>query len=223
MNINNKRDPQSKFQLDSAKLSDFEDCITCLNTSFCEGEPTTAALGFTQEEFQPFVETFTQQAIIDGWAHVIRNGAGKVIACMISADAASPTPKRAEALQKQAKFAPVFDLLGKLDHGYLSSFNKKIPQGLILHLLMLGINANYRGHRLAPKIVEYHEGIAKQRGYIKAFAEVTGPISQRIFEKLGYKLHNSISYKEYEFVGERVFASIDACETCDLVEKTLLS
>ena len=66
-----------------------------------------------------------------------------------------------------------------------------------------------------------HLEVARAKGYKTTIAEVTGPISQHIFEKSGFKELHLVLYKDYKFGTEMPFAGIKSTDSCRLVEKTI--
>jgi hypothetical protein len=60
-----------------------------------------------------------------------------------------------------------------------------------------------------------------EHGYRSANTFATNRISQRVFQKLGFSELFSVSYKDYTFKGNRVFASIEGDDRTALMARSL--
>ncbi len=117
------------------------------------------------------------------------------------------------------KFLPIFSMLGELDNQYRNL--RAAPQGECLHLFMLAVDPRFTGQGIAQRLVETSLQIAKARGYRYAVTEATGLISQKVFRKLGFEERFRVSYAEYKYEGQHVFASIVAHGGTALMERQL--
>ena len=76
--------------------------------------------------------------------------------------------------------------------------------------------------RRSRAVLTMMEGCERGRkGFQTAVTEATGAISQYIFRKYGFVDRLTISYKTFEYLGSRVFASIEGHMGTILMDKVL--
>jgi hypothetical protein len=61
----------------------------------------------------------------------------------------------------------------------------------------------------------------REKGYRRAVTEATGRVSQRVFRKLGFEERCCVSYRDYSYGGEAVFASIVGHDGATLMVRML--
>ena len=116
-------------------------------------------------------------------------------------------------------FAPIGGLLEQLEHWYIGA---KSPQpGECLDLAMLAVDRADCGQGIAQKLVSVCLENGAAKGYRRAITMATNRTSQRVFQKLGFNELFSVSYKDYTFDGNRVFASIEPDDRTALLERVL--
>lgn len=192
--------------------------IECISSTFYFGEPMTKALDITLEEFKYFAEIFLRKAVLDQLSVVAKdNITGKVVGVLIAEDFMTEPPASIETVSP--KFLPIFQLLGTLDEKYKEKYPVKL--GEMYHIFMVGVYKEYPG--LSLPLTRTAEIIAREKGYIAAIAETTGPISHKIYTKrLGFKELEDIepiNYAKFEYYGKHVFASISECTSCQVIFK----
>ncbi len=94
-------------------------------------------------------------------------------------------------------------------------------QGEHLHLFMLAVDARFAGHGIAQTLVRTCIDNGRKKGYRHAVTEATGVISQRVFRKLGFEERCRVSYRDYCYQGEAVFASVAGHDGAALMERRL--
>ena len=80
---------------------------------------------------------------------------------------------------------------------------------------------SFCGRGIAQKLVSVCLENGAAKGYRRAITMATNRTSQRVFQKLGFNELFSVSYKDYTFDGNRVFASIEPDDRTALLERVL--
>ena len=107
-------------------------------------------------------------------------------------------------------------LFWNLDDDYRRT--RSIVEGRHAHFNMLAVVPTLSGRGIAQKLVELGLENAARRGYRFAVTEATGPVSQHIFRKLGFKQRHVVAYEDFRFDGRPVFAAIESTRGIMLME-----
>ncbi len=94
-----------------------------------------------------------------------------------------------------------------------------IEPGEYLHLFMLGVDARFAGQGIAQRLVQTSLENGRRKGYHWALTEATGTVSQRVFGKLGFVERFRVSYRDYQYNGDAVFAAIQGHEGAALMDR----
>jgi len=149
---------------------------------------------------------------------VAKDETGRVVGCLICADFAGDLPDGLDTISP--KFTPIFCLLGELDERYKEKY--PVERGELYHLFMGGVLKAYASAGLIRQLTHAAEMLARHRGFRGAIGEATGPISQHVYlSYLGYREVMALSYAEFAFEGEKIFANITDCPSCKLIYKAL--
>ncbi|CAF2683291.1 unnamed protein product [Rotaria sp. Silwood2] len=90
----------------------------------------------------------------------------------------------------------------------------------LLHMVILAIDAHYRGLRLTEKLIHASLERAKNQFNIKgAFSEATSLYSAKAFRKQGFQQYNEIVYIKYDNV--RLASLVGEHDRCQLLAKQL--
>ncbi len=208
---------QNQFRFEIATVEDFKVAVECINQTFCQGEALSKAINLSLDEFRPFVEIFTKRSIQNGHTYLAKDGEGKVIGCLVAEDFLLPPPEGSDKLDE--KLDSVIAILSHLDEEFKKQSSPKL--GEILHVLMVGVFPEASGNSIGVRLLELSEKMAKLEGRRGVIAEATGPVSQKIFLKSGYKVLEKVFYNRYQFRGQLVFGRVSDCESCDLVFKAI--
>jgi hypothetical protein len=77
----------------------------------------------------------------------------------------------------------------------------------VLDFLVVGTADTHKGKNLVERCCKLSERLGLEGGYQAAVAFCTNSLSQKIFTtKLGFRAVAKVSYDEYEYRGEKVFA-----------------
>ena len=179
----------------------------------------TRGLQVSSQTFGCFAELYSEKAVVDGLSIVAKEvHGGKLVGCLISEDFASVAPDGIESLPSE--FDPILALLDALGREYKDSHPCRKNE--LLHEFLMGVYSEYTGRSIGYNLVAANHLLGQLKGFRGAIAEVTGPVSQRIFvDKHHYQILDSINYKEFEFRGKAYFEEILDCESCQLVHKEL--
>lgn len=83
-----------------------------------------------------------------------------------------------------------------------------IRPGMVLHLFQAGAHREYRKQGLVTRLMECSLAHAQRRGYVKAIAECTGPVSRHAFEKCGFSCAAYIAYDAFRHDGNVFFSGL---------------
>lgn len=196
---------------------DLEEMAQLIGEAFSHSDPLGVAAGMSADELAAFVRLFSPKAVAEGLTVIARDASGRLIGAMFSDDLATPPPDGLETLP--ASFAPVGALLETLGNQYHHS--QVIVPGSHAHLNMLAVLPSVAGRGIAQGLVRVCLENAAARGYRIAVTEANGRVSQHIFRKLGFRECFKVSYSDFVFDGQRVFAPIVSHGGAILMEANL--
>jgi len=195
---------------------DLAEMAQVIGEVFSRSDPLAVAIGMTAEELRTFVMMFGTKAIAEGLTIIARERSGQLVGAMFSDDFATPPP---DLENLPESFAPVGALLEVLDEEYRGA--QMITMGSHAHLIMLAVSPVMSGKGIAQNLVKFCIENAVKRGYQFAVTEATGPVSQHIFRKLGFRERSMVSYKDFRFNDRPVFASIESPKGTMLMEANI--
>lgn len=209
---------ESGIQYGVFETSDQDEMAALLAETFSRYDPPAVALEVSAEEFALPVRLSCPAAAAEGLTIVARSAdTGEMAGALLTADFTAPPPPGFE--QVSEKLLPMFTLLEQMDAWYQR--DKVIEPGAYLHLLLLGVARPFTGRQVAQRLVAACEENGRRKGYHMAVTEASGSVSQHIFRKQGYIDRFQISYQEYRYQGEPVFASIEGHRGVILMDKVL--
>jgi ribosomal protein S18 acetylase RimI-like enzyme len=202
-----------------AKTADVEEVVRLLATVFSESEPPAVAMGLSFRDLEQFLQLLAPRAIADGLTVLARSAdTGKLAGVLLTDDFASPPAL--DLSQISPKFLPILSMLETLDEQFRKG--RIICAGEYLHLFMVAVDAQFAGRGIAHGLVKACLDNGLQKGYRKALTEATGRISQHMFRKQGFADRFSVSYRDFLYEGQVVFASIQEHENAILMDKSLV-
>lgn len=199
--------------------SDREGLVRLLATVFSESEPPAVAMGLSFRDLEQFLQLLAPGAIADGLTVLARSSdTGKLAGVLLTDDFASPPALDLNQISK--KFLPIFSMLETLDEQFRKG--RTISAGDYLHLFMLAVDEQFAGRKIGQGLVEACLENGLRKGYRKALTEATGRVSQHVFRKLGFVDRFSVSYQDFRYEDQVVFASIQGHENAILMDKSLV-
>jgi ribosomal protein S18 acetylase RimI-like enzyme len=206
------------LRYDLLQASDVDQMVHLLSAAFSAAEPPAVAMGLSYDELASFVSLLAPRALDDGLTAVARDRSGKeLVGVVLTDDFSTPSPIDLHLISK--KFSPIFAMLDTLDAQY--RHGRTIVRGEHLHLFMLAVDARFAGQGIAQRLVQTCLDKGREKGYCRAVTEATGLVSQRVFRKLGFEERYRVSYRDYSYGGEAVFASIVGHDGAALMERML--
>ena len=177
-------------------------------------EPMTRALGLNHEQVLPDFSKVVEKLQQEDLSFVaIERSSGAVVGVVINKDY-TVAPLAEDLVFSAAK--PIFTLVDELD--VMASELADVKAKEVFHLYILAVQGNTTGQSVGLQLVTQSCDLAIALGYKKLATEATGPISQHIAkQKLGAREVASINYRDFEFEGKKVFASITEVESCLLL------
>jgi ribosomal protein S18 acetylase RimI-like enzyme len=104
---------------------------------------------------------------------------------------------------------------------YNAQYN--LPKGEHFRIAFLAVSSEFRCHGIGRALVMKSIEIAKQRGYKYIVCEASSETSQRLFQRIGFKLIKLFKYKDFTWNGKHPLASITDSEGCALMGMKLMS
>jgi len=202
---------------DLLQASDVETMVRLLATTFSRAEPPAVAMQVSNDELAAFVNLLAPRAVDDGLTVVAREQSGELVGVMLTDDFDAPSPIDPHLVSE--RLLPILAMLDALDAQYRQG--RATVHGEHLHLFMLAVDARFMGRGIAQRLVETCIDNGKKKGYRHAVTEATGVISQRVFRKLGFEERCRVSYRDFRYGGETVFASIVGHDGAALMTRTL--
>jgi ribosomal protein S18 acetylase RimI-like enzyme len=211
-------DERSDLEYGVCEATDVREMAHLLAKVFSRYDPPAVAAGLSFEELEQLVSLFGPRTASDGLSIIARaRPSGDIIGALLADDFVSSL---AEGFDKEFEhFAPVGALLNELDEQYRKT--RTMVPGEILHVFMVGVEPEHGGKGIAQTLVRLCLENGERKGYRVAVTEATGRVSQRIFRKLGFADRFSVSYKEFNYGGRRVFQGIQDHDAAILLEKHL--
>ena len=100
----------------------------------------------------------------------------------------------------------------------LARRNIDVTQGC--NQAVLGVGKNWAGRQIGKNLVLASIEIAKEHRIPFVFSELTSPVSQNIYEKLGFSFIHEVQYKDLLYKNQKVFENLSGC--CKLALKHIL-
>lgn len=179
--------------------------------AFCGDEPTTKALGVTEQEFLPFALHATAKAAADGLGVVALDEKGNVIGCVIAEDLADPLPPLPE--RDVPKLQPIFAFLEQLGASELQVTEK----GKVAHAWVTAITKDHMGTRLSVPLNDacVVRLCLQKKGFLFVYSEFTSELNEKYMLHINKKYPGSSQlklgsacYADFQFAGQRPFAKI---------------
>ena len=183
--------------------------------SFSRFEPMAVAAGQSYAEFQALVGLLVAEAAFRDLSVCARRlDTGGLIGVMLATDFTTALPQGVE--KASPSFAPIGGVIGQLEACYIDAQSPR--PGECLDLAMLAVDPAHTGHGIAQNMVDAALRGGAAKGYRRAITMATNRTSQRVFQNLGFNELFSVSYSDYTFEGNRVFASIEPDDRTALME-----
>ena len=87
---------------------------------------------------------------------------------------------------------------------------------------MLAVSKNFRGRKIAQRLVEHGLEASIDYGYSVAVTEATNLASQKVFRRIGFEDRFEIRYDSFSYENERPFKAISEHPSIILMEKDLV-
>jgi ribosomal protein S18 acetylase RimI-like enzyme len=212
MNFLDKNNNEIIFQ--TMQTNDIEETATCVSQVFSNFEPMAKFLKLSFNDLYKFALPVCQKAADEKISIIAKDRKnGGVVGFIISEDFITVHPQYLEDIDN--KFIYIFSLLSALNENYRKSH--PVKAGEAIHILMLGVQAQYTKRHIATNLVRENLNLAKHHNFKIAVTEATGVYSQNIFRKLGFTEEFAIEYKSYNFKSQQVFSSLENPSNCLLM------
>ena len=200
-----------------AKPPDADEVVRLLSKAFSEAEPPAVAMALSFGEMKQFLHSIVPTIIRFGLTIICRSDTGQMAGVLLTDDFASPAPINISKIS--AKFLPILAMLELLDEQFWDG--RTVRVGEFLHLFMLGVDKQFAGRGIAQGLVDSCIENGRRKRFRTAVTEATGKVSQHVFLKNGFADRFSVSYRDFKYENEPVFASIRDHEKAILMERSL--
>ncbi len=208
-----------RIQIALATPKDSNEIVHLLARVFSESEPPAVAMGLSQAEMEQFLRFIVPAIIPHQLTLLARSSETQELAGVVLAEDFSLAPV-VNIHRISAKLLPILSMLETLDEQFRSG--KTLAVGEYLHLFMLAVDARFAGRGIGHQLVRACTNNGLRKAYHLALTEATGNVSQHIFRKNGFAERFSVSYRDFVYQRQHVFASITVHEKAILMEKPLL-
>ena len=198
------------------QAADLDQTIECISDSFVQGEILAQTMQMTQADFLPFAQKVCSQAVVDGLSLIAKDQrTGAVIGFSICEDFMTPADEAFDDFAKNQK--PILAFLAEMDAHY----KEKQPQlkaGHLLHILLGGSNAHYRG--VGSLLQKATLTLAQAQGYQGVISNDTGPLAQALSAADGFVEVFAMHYRSFVYAQSRPFHHLPDDLYCKLMLKT---
>ena len=200
---------------------DLDRVANAVGKAFTNSDPMAVTQQLSVKEFADYVELIgkwieEQQLTVIAKDKMTDEVAGVVIAGDFASDFPL-TPENSEHLSN--KLEPIIELLESLEAQYKQG--RQIQAGEYLYIHMLAVSPKYQRKKIAQNSIEVCLNNGIEKGFIYAFTEAANSVSQHVFGKLGFIPRHEISYQQFTYQGQKVFASIKADTGTILMDKLI--
>ncbi|XP_006812768.1 uncharacterized protein LOC102804993 [Saccoglossus kowalevskii] len=112
---------------------------------------------------------------------------------------------------------PFLEELEKVFYKYPDFTNNR--DCMVLSSSKIGVHKDYGGMGIGTKLARMRGELGRGKGVKFIVVACTGPLSQKLYSRLGYECIGEIVYKDYTTKGERPFAKITVCPAAKLFVK----
>ena len=199
---------------------DLDRVADAVGLAFTNSDPMAIAQQLSVSEFADYIKLIgewieEQQLTVIAKDKMTDEVAGMVI----SGDFASVplTPENSEHLSN--KLDPIIELLESLEARYKQG--RQIQAGEYLYIHMLAVSPKYQRKKIAQNSIEVCLNNGIKKGFTYAFTEAANSVSQHVFGKLSFVPRHEISYQQFTYQGQKVFASIEGHTSTILMDKLI--
>ena len=198
--------------------SDAQEAAELLARSFCASDPLEVVLGITEPEFVEMTLLDFPQILEDQLSIVAREEeTNELVGVTTAMDAMTPFTDSSGKISP--KFAPVAAIVNQLHHPYLETIPQK--RGHTAYYYMGAVKSSWQGRGVAQATFKASEDLITLRDYKHIFGIATNRGSSAAICHNGFSPVATVSYQDFMYQGEKVFASITKHEGVTLVEKIL--
>jgi len=185
---------------------------------FCDYGALHQCLDIKTNEYEPILRPVLERIASDGLSFVARNtDNNRIIGAILACDYLTPTDVDSERLPK---IRPLSALLSRLTS--LHSSVNPLGRGEALLVDMAATDPEYRGAGIYRTLRETVHRAGKTAGFRVVYGELSAAGTQHVcVRQFGHVVRAEIAYRDFEFEGQRPFASVTAPPTVQLVEGSL--
>lgn len=175
---------------------------------FLQDEPMTRHHGIDPGQFLPCAREYLHFCAIQGLSFIAVDRentrvAAFVLGCDITTDLKAVGPGMESLLSFFRESMEIIDAL----ESQCTDISDAKP-GKIFHIFQIGTHRDYRRLGLVTQLIRMSLGLAKRRGFAKAVAECTGPVSRHTCERCGFQRVASIRYDDFKVDGQHFFSGL---------------
>jgi len=194
-----------------------EEAVVVVTDTFLNYEPVISSLGVNREDYLSCAKVYCADAAEKGLSLVARDRNSAEVAGFIICEDLVTEWNKDEDAKIISLIAPALSLVHDLEQKFLLDNN--FENGQCLHIFQVGVLPGFQGKSIATTLIEEAVEVAREKGYLYAAADCTGPVSQRCHQKCGFTQQDSIDFRSFDFEGKIVFSKLQG--ECALMVKKL--
>jgi len=194
-----------------------EEVAVVVTDTFLNHEPVISSLGVNREDYLFCAKVYCADAAEKGLSLMARDrNSGEIAGFIICEDLVTEWNQDEDA-KLISLIAPALSLVHDLEQKFL--LEKNFEKGQCLHIFQVGVLHGFQGKSIATTLIQETVDVAREKGYLYAAADCTGPVSQRCHQKCGFTQQDSIDFRSFDFEGKRIFSKLEGA--CALMFKRL--
>eukprot|EP01120_Amphizonella_sp_Union-15-10_P004975 TRINITY_DN15721_c0_g1_i1.p1 TRINITY_DN15721_c0_g1~~TRINITY_DN15721_c0_g1_i1.p1 ORF type:complete len:257 (-),score=38.41 TRINITY_DN15721_c0_g1_i1:63-833(-) len=181
--------------------------LDCVGVSFCNDDnPFTKAHSFSHTQWGMMSSIFVHRAAESQLSFVaINKETGNLEGVLLSEDWKLPPPKLYHQLEDWRPVRAIFNEL----HTRYKSMRPRIEYGKVIHpLYFTCVRPESRRKGIVTALWEHSIMAAREYNYEKMVTEASTSAAASIFIKLGFKEIASVSFKDFKFEGQNLYANL---------------
>lgn len=184
--------------------ADLDNVITLLADTFIT-EPMESLLEISFDEFAAVIGHEIEPVVEQGLSLVTEDSqSGELVGVTITHDAYPLKPYLPGP--RCDKYRPISAMINPLHHEHVHT--QTSGPGELLYIFISGVKPAYQGRGIVKQQVKQLMQLASDRGFSEARLISTGPASNGLYQKLGFERIAHAPFAEFDFQGERPFASL---------------
>lgn len=200
-----------EYTIKAATPADFDIVAKQIQTSFLKFEKMNLLIAMDEEEEREHKKDHDELVKIALGHYLscmtLRQDNSEIVGCNLILDNRQPL-YASHGFEPSSKTLRTFlGLLGDLEMLGADNFKRNFERERYGEILMTSVRRDQAGHGIAREMIQRSMAHLKAKGFQSIKGSFTGPISQAVVAKLGFKELSRIAYRDYtdKMTGAKVF------------------